>query len=86
MDILCNVINMELWSSEGNLQTMLLNKNLENQTNTTTTTTTTTKSKSHNFPTHPLQGLKDKFRNSQMLLVIMIFLFNISYYDISISE
>ena len=74
MDILCNVINMELWSSEGNLQTMLLKKNLENQTNTTTTTTTTTtKSKSHNFPTHPLQGLKDKFRNSQMLLFDDIF-------------
>ena len=56
MDILCNVINMELWSSEGNLQTMLLNKNLENQTNTTKTTTT--KSKSHNFPNSPITRFK----------------------------
>ena len=38
------------------------------------------------FPTHSLQGLKDKFGNSQMLLLMMIFLFNISYYEISISE
>ena len=40
----------------GNLQTMLLNKNLENQTNTTKTTTT--KSKSHNFPNSPITRFK----------------------------